>query len=120
MDDERQIDYDVQRILESLARLSPVQTEFDAYQRACFPERRPEFFALELAGEAGEVANNEKKLWKGRDVEPSRLADEAADVFIALVNYANSRGINLAEAVAAKLRTIDAIRKDRAANGMEY
>jgi hypothetical protein len=32
------------------------------------------------------------------------IADEAADTFYALLNYVNSRKINLAEAVAIKLK----------------
>lgn len=87
--------------------LRTAQAGFAAYNHAAFPSRPPEFFALELAGEAGEVANKEKKLWKGRAIPHAELADEAADVFIAAVNYANARGIDLAEAVAAKLREIE-------------
>lgn len=89
------------------AALRAALAGFERYNRAAFPARPPQFFALELAGEAGEVANDEKKAWKGRDVAPERLADEAADVFIALVNYANSRGIDLAAAVCAKVREIE-------------
>ncbi|MBI5153673.1 hypothetical protein HZA57_00415, partial [Candidatus Poribacteria bacterium] len=44
------------------------QAGFRDYNAAAFPSRPPEFFALELAGEAGEIANKEKKLWKGRDI----------------------------------------------------
>ncbi len=87
--------------------LRAVQEQFDHYQRTCFPERTPEFFALELAGETGELANLEKKAWKGRTVEPARFEDEAADVLIALVNYCNARGVNLGQAVDKKLRHIE-------------
>lgn len=93
------------------AALQAIQAGFDRYQRACFPERPPEFFALELNGEAGELANIEKKAWKGREVAAVRFADEAADVFIALVNYCNARGVNLGEAVATKLRAIEQRRR---------
>ncbi len=92
--------------------LDTIQRGFDAYQRACFPARPPEFFALELAGETGELANDEKKAWKGRTVEPARFADEAADVFIALLNYCNARGVPLGPAVAAKVREIDRRRQE--------
>ena len=91
--------------------VSRIQGGFDAYQRACFPSRPPEFFALELTGEAGELANNEKKAWKGRPVAEETFADEAADVFIALMNYCNARGVDLGEAVARKVRTIDERRR---------
>lgn len=83
-----------------------VQEGFDAYQRACFVDRPSEFFALELCGEAGELANLEKKRWKGLEIDPARIADEAADVFIALMNFSNAAGIDLAAAVAAKLERI--------------
>jgi NTP pyrophosphatase (non-canonical NTP hydrolase) len=39
-------------------------------------------------------------------VADERIRDEAADVFIALMNYANARGVNLAQAVADKLQRI--------------
>lgn len=83
-----------------------VQEGFDTYQRECFIERPSEFFALELCGEAGELANLEKKRWKGTVIDPAHIADEAADVFIALMNFSNAAGIDLAAAVAAKLGRI--------------
>lgn len=98
--------------------LTVAQRGFDAYNRAAFPERPPEFFALELAGEAGEVANKEKKRWKGRDIPLPELADEAADVLIAVVNYANARGIDLGAAVAEKLHEIERRRRADAAEGL--
>jgi len=97
--------------------LSRAQKGFDRYNRQAFPRRPPEFFALELSGEAGELANKEKKLWKGRAVDCGELADEAADVFIAVVNYANSRGMDLAAAVAGKLREIERRRLERLESG---
>lgn len=87
--------------------LRNLQAEFRRYQSAAFPERPPRFFALELAGETGELANLEKKVWKGRDVAQADFVDEAADVCIALINFANSRGIDLASAVQSKMSTID-------------
>ncbi len=84
-----------------------LQEEFDRYQRAAFPKRGVNFFALELNGEAGELANLEKKEWKGKSIVPNEFADEAADVMIALLNYANSRQINLAKAVQTKMSLID-------------
>ncbi|MCU0426768.1 MAG: hypothetical protein MUF71_14200 [Candidatus Kapabacteria bacterium] len=87
--------------------LQQIQTLFDAYQQACFQARPPEFFALELCGEAGELANLEKKRWKGKAVNPHDISDEAADVLIALMNFANASGINLGEAVRAKLIRIE-------------
>jgi NTP pyrophosphatase (non-canonical NTP hydrolase) len=104
-------------ITQSLRR---TQGLFDAYQRAKFTERPPEFFSLELCGEAGELANLEKKLWKGKDIPHEAVADEAADVLIALMNYANARGINLGAAVDAKLRRIEAKRSDLEQRGETY
>ena len=91
----------------SYTGLRNLQSEFRRYQEAAFPERPPRFFALELAGETGELANLEKKVWKGRQVGPDDFEDESADVCIALLNYANSRGIDLARAVEEKMRRID-------------
>ena len=90
--------------------LRTLQAEFDRYQRAAFPHRSSRFFALELAGETGELANLEKKAWKGRAVDPADFEDEAADVCIALLNFANSREIDLAAAVREKMGRIDARR----------
>ena len=87
--------------------LRRLQGEFRRYQEAAFPERPSRFFALELAGETGELANLEKKVWKGRQVAGADFEDESADVCIALLNYVNSRGIDLARAVEEKMRRID-------------
>ncbi len=88
--------------------LAPIQRAFDAYQSACFIARPPEFFALELSGETGELANLEKKRWRGTPVDEAHVADEAADVLISLMNFCNARGIDLSAAVAAKLPRIPA------------
>ena len=89
--------------------ISEVQKSFDTYQLQAFEPREPAFFALELAGECGELANLEKKLWRDPANPPdfAHLADEAADVLIALVNYCNTRGIDLQAAAAAKLAKIE-------------
>lgn len=86
--------------------LPSVQRAFDAYQQACFIPRPSEFFALELCGEAGELANLEKKRWKGQSIDATHRADEAADVLIALMNFCNAAGIDLGAAVAHKLGRI--------------
>lgn len=95
------------QLLEACAPIGDLQAAFNDYQTACFTQRPPEFFALELTGEAGELANLEKKAWKGRVIGPDRFADEAADVLIALMNYSNARGVDLRGAVQAKLREIE-------------
>lgn len=87
--------------------LRVLQGEFEAYQRAAFPEREPRFFSLELCGEAGELANLEKKSWKGREVDEVDFIDEAADVVIAILNYANARKIDIARAVSEKMAEIE-------------
>lgn len=106
--------------LDTLEGLNIIQSEFKNYQENFFPERKSEFFCLELNGEAGELANAEKKLWKGKKVEKALLEDEAADVFIALINYTNSRQINLCKSVREKLIKIEEKRNMLAIRGEEY
>lgn len=86
--------------------LPHIQDLFDTYQQEYFLQRPPEFFSLELCGEAGELANKEKKLWKGKQISDDELSEEAADVFIALFNYVNSRKLNFTEAIVKKLQKI--------------
>lgn len=100
--------------------IKEVQKEFDQYQNANFPKRSPEFFCLELNGEAGELANNEKKQWKGREIEHSKFADEAADVLIALMNYSNARNIDLGKAVKNKLQKIENMRLEFQKEGKHF
>ena len=90
----------------SAGALAQLQAGFDQWQRTHFTRRPPEFFALELNGEAGELANLEKKTWKGKTIPAEQFADEAADVLIALMNYANARGVDLESAVATKCAEI--------------
>lgn len=104
----------------SKQNLKLIQEEFDLYQKQNFPERSPEFFCLELNGEAGELANLEKKLWKGKNIDIENIGDEAADVFIALMNYSNSRKIDLGDFVSQKLKKIEATRLLLKQNGEEY
>ena len=100
--------------------IKSVQTLFDEYQKEFFPKRSPEFFCLELNGEAGELANAEKKRWKGKSVDDVIFSDEAADVLIALMNYCNARGINLGDAVNKKLKWIEDKRLELARKGEDY
>ena len=90
--------------------LQKLQKEFLDYQSMAFPTSEPRFFALELAGEVGELANLEKKEWKGKKIKNSDFVDETADVMIAIINYANSKGIDLSCAVSEKMKKIDKIR----------
>lgn len=100
--------------------INRVQKKFDEYQKQHFDKRSPEFFCLELNGEAGELANIEKKRWKGKSVAEEKFADEAADVCIALMNYANARGIDLGAAVSDKLLKIEKKRLRLAEKGENY
>lgn len=96
--------------------LRAAQRAYGEYNARVFPPRPAEFFALELAGETGELANKEKKRWTGREVPDAELAEEAADVFIALVNYCNARGIDLGAAAGEKMLEIEARRVTRLAS----
>ena len=50
-------------------------------------------------------------------MDQAAFVEEAADVCIALLNFANGRGIDLAEAVEAKMRTVDERRRGRTGPG---
>lgn len=101
------LDDDRRSLQECVGNAVPlVQEAFDAYQTTHFLKRPAEFFCLELCGEAGELANLEKKRWRGSQFNEAAVADEAADVFIALMNFCNARGIALGEAVVRKLERI--------------
>ncbi len=101
------------------SKLQDVQHIFDKYQEE-FQAKPRNFFCLELCGEAGELANLEKKVWKGKDIDPARVADEAADVLIALMNYTNAAEIDLGSAVATKLRRIEQVRQQLEQEGKKY
>lgn len=100
--------------------LQKVQSGFDDYQRDCFTKRSSEFFCLELNGEAGELANIEKKAWKGKFVEQELFESEAADVLIALMNYCNAKGVKLGDAVKDKLNVIEQKRTEMEQNNEQY
>lgn len=102
------------------SNLPEIQKLFNSYQSIYFPPRKAEFFCLELNGEAGELANAEKKIWKGKSVPKEILEDEAADVFIALINYANARDIDLSQAVKSKLQIIEDKRRSLNQMGEDY
>lgn len=102
------------------ANLPKILEYFDKYQSEFFPKRKPEFFCLELNGEAGELANSEKKIWKGKQIAKEELAEEAADVFIALINYVNTRKIDLTDSLLKKLNRIEEKRAELQSKGESY
>lgn len=115
------MEYNRDNFLEPIGTaLERVQSLFDGYQKEKFEQRTAEFFCLELCGEAGELANLQKKRWKGKAIDNAHIADEAADVLIALMNYANAAGVNLAEAVAGKLERIERKRSELEKRGETY
>jgi NTP pyrophosphatase (non-canonical NTP hydrolase) len=89
--------------------IKKTQQEFEIYQKIAFGERSSNFFALELCGECGELANLEKKIWRDPNfaLSHNKFSEEAADVFIALINYCNSKKIDLEKAIKEKLKTIE-------------
>ncbi len=97
--------------------LKRLQQQFKEYQERAFPSRPARFFSLELCGEVGEIANLEKKKWKNVEVAPGDLAEEAADATIALLNYANARGIDLAAEVERKMSKIEEKRRRESGRG---
>jgi NTP pyrophosphatase (non-canonical NTP hydrolase) len=92
--------------------------DFDAQR---FQSLGPGYVALNIAGEAGELANVVKKLWRA---EPSiarpegyaaiggealsKVADEIADVVMLSLVLANHLGIDVEAEVERKLGVIDA------------
>ena len=65
------------------------------------------FYALGLAGEAGEVCNVVKKMIRAHDINPSALlsdlATEMADVFVYLLLLADNLGVDLVAEYRAKV-----------------
>lgn len=115
------MEYDIEKqSVEIEKALKAVQQIFDEYQNLCFTKRTSEFFCLELNGEAGELANLEKKSWKGKSVAQELFFDEAADVLIALMNYSNAKGVDLGQAVKDKLLAIEKKRSILLENGETY
>lgn len=110
-----------QNLIENINKyLHLIQSSFDEYQKKHFQTRSPQFFCLELNGEAGELANLEKKLWKGKTINTDKLAEETADAFIALMNYSNSRNLNLTSTLINKLEWIESTRLELKQKGSDY
>jgi NTP pyrophosphatase (non-canonical NTP hydrolase) len=79
-----------------------IQDAFRAYQDTHFIQRSPEFF------------------WKGKDISLEDVESEIADVYIALHNYANARGISLEKVVREKLAKIEQKRSKHQQDGTIY
>ena len=84
-----------------------LQDEFRQYPDGAFPPRPPEFFSLELCGEAGELANLKKKVGKARSIAAEYQEDEAAAVLITLLKVSNSRQPDLAGAVEVEMGRVE-------------
>lgn len=96
------------------------QERIAAFDADRFQTLGPGYLALSLVGEAGEVADIVKKLWRteprmgasdGFTAIPlesqKSLADELADVVILSVVLANHLGIDIEEAAERKLAVIE-------------
>lgn len=97
-----------------------LQREIAAFDAERFTPLGPAYLALNLAGEAGELANVVKKLWRSdpavaepggfaaiRDDERTRIAAELADVVITGLVLANHLHIDVEAEVRSKLAVIE-------------
>jgi NTP pyrophosphatase (non-canonical NTP hydrolase) len=97
-----------------------MQTKVAAFDAERFRSLGPGYVALSLAGEAGELANEIKKIWRldpaigqpdGYAAVPADslplLADEIADVVMLSIVLSNHLGIDIEQALATKLDVID-------------
>ena len=97
-----------------------IQEEIAVFDAARFTSLGPGYLALNLAGEAGELANVVKKLWRANPAisQPegfaavsadakALIADEMADVIITAIVLANHLGIDVEAEVLRKLKVIE-------------
>jgi len=61
------------------------------------------FLTLAICGEAGELANLIKKLWRGDEVDQDQIRDEVADIRIYLEHISRHLRIDLDRACEQKL-----------------
>src|SRR5258708_270844 len=61
------------------------------------------FLALAICGEAGELANLIKKIWRGDEVDEAQIRDEIADIRIYLEYISRHLNIDLDRACERKL-----------------
>jgi len=71
------------------------QTELDAF-----------FLVIALCGEVGELANLFKKMRRGDPIKMEAIVDEMADIRVYLELLAKLHGVDLEDAVEAKLEKI--------------
>ena len=96
-----------------------MQKRIGDFDRQRFQSLGPGYLALSLAGEAGELANFMKKIWRKHpsvgdrdgfaaidDSDRARIADELADVVMLAVVLANHLSIDIDDELARKLRLI--------------
>ncbi len=97
-----------------------IQQEVADFDAQRFTSLGPGYLALNLAGEAGELANFVKKLWRRDpaiggpqgfsvlgDSERARVSDELADIAILAMVLANHLGIDVESEARKKLAVID-------------
>jgi NTP pyrophosphatase (non-canonical NTP hydrolase) len=64
------------------------------------------FLALAICGEAGELANLIKKIWRGDEVDSGEIRDEMADIRIYLEHLARHLQFDLDAACERKLEVV--------------
>lgn len=64
------------------------------------------FLALAVCGEAGELANLIKKIWRGDEVASDEIRDEIADIRIYLEHLSRHLGFDLDAACEQKLKVV--------------
>ena len=97
-----------------------IQQEIAVFDAQRFSSLGPGYLALNLAGEAGELANYIKKLWRldpaiARpegfavlgDSERAQVADELADIAILTMVLANHLNIDVESEAHRKLKVIE-------------
>ncbi len=97
-----------------------MQQEIASFDNERFQSLGPGYLALSVAGEAGELANLMKKLWRknpgigGPDgfalpegEDRDRIADEIADIIMLCVVLANHLDIDVEAELIRKLKVID-------------
>jgi len=113
-DQARKLMY-AEQLLQTSYTIEQLQ-EFTAHmQDNFFKPMPPPYYALAAAGEAGEMANEVKKLWRAQSDDNGggiwctaedrhRIANEAADVLVYLLCTADAFGFDLGDALRRAYR----------------